>query len=423
MLDAERSREAVLAARSLVAPGGGIRMVEVARLPGAIDLIACATQAAPRDRRAWSPTPGGSGVGLCWEEALLSTVGEAIERSSLLPDDAARRRIVDAPYSALDRSALDPCRFNLYGAGFYGTPEGPRLGFSHEEAIPWFPAYSLEDAREVWIPAECVFFSCEEVPNHHYFCTTSGLASHRSPEAALVSALYELVERDAFVSTWLRASSPPAVDPAAFRDDEIDELLDRCASAGVALHLRDLSGELDIPTYLAIAEAEPGEEPAIGVGAATRLCGASAARKALMEAVHTWNWAYLKIDARGSLEPPELETYPLEDFGDHVYLYAHARMKEKAEFLLRAERIAAPRFAAAPVSSQQELSEVATRVRNAGYQVFAVDQTPADMAARGYHVLRAVAPGLLPIQTGRRIQQLCSPRAPTLPNPSPHPFP
>ncbi len=417
--------DAVGAALALVATGGPFRLVEVGRLPGLVDLIGCATRAARRDSDGvWSTAPGGAGVGLCWEEALLSTVGEAIERLALHPDEEARRQIERASDRALQRPAIDPECFNFFLDAFYGGPEAPRETFSRDKEIPWFPARSLRDAGEVLVPAEYVFFSCEAVPNHHWFCTTSGLASHRSPEAALCNALYELVERDAFVTTWLRGEGLAATDPESCRDGEIDEVVARSARAGVSLHLRDMGGELGIPSYLAIAEAEAGGEPAIGVGAASRLDPVGAARKALLEAVHTWNWAYLKVDGRGLCAPvDDLVDFPLREFGDHVYLYAHSWMKDRVGFLLDDETRRAPRRGRAAASPERELWETVDRLEAAGFRVFAVDQTPVSMRARGYFVMRAVVPELLPIQTGWRIQQLRSSRAPTDRNPDPHPFP
>ena len=74
-------KAAVDAAASMVGWGGSIRMVEAARLAGSIDLITCATRPPRRaELAAGAEIPGGSGVGLCWEDALVSTVGESIDR-------------------------------------------------------------------------------------------------------------------------------------------------------------------------------------------------------------------------------------------------------------------------------------------------------------------------------------------------------
>ena len=415
------------AAESMVGWGGSIRMVEAARLAGSIDLITCATRP-PRGLElvGGADVPGGSGVGLRWEDALVSTVGESIERLAMAPDPAAQRGWVEAAFSALDRSAVDPERLNYFRPAAYGTPGFPLRRFSPDEVLPWCRGWSLSEGREALLPAEIVYFSYEGLANHHWHCTTSGVASHRSRELALVSALCELVERDAFVAAWLRGEALPSIAPAAFGDAEIDEIVARAARVGVCLHLRDLTGAIGLPSYLAIAETEHGGEPAFGLGAATRTRATTAARKALLESAHTWNWAYLKIDGRGRLDPREaLGDAPLEAFGDHVYLYAHSWMKPRAAFLFESAGDAPPRYRdpGRPLPPIEELAQVRHQIESAGFEIFVVDQTPEAAAERGYVVLRAVVPGLLPLQPGWRIQALSSPRLPAVVNPEPHPFP
>ncbi len=413
------------AARAAIARGGPLRMVEVARLPGAIDVISCATHAPLGDEEPRAAAPGGAGVGLTWEDALVSTVGEAFERLALHPDRAAREALRTAAYTELGDAAVDPRRFNHFDDALYGTEWGPPAPFGADVEMPWQRAVALRrNPTEVWLPAECVFFSSASVPAHHGFCTTSGVACHREPAAALAGALYELLERDAFVGAWLRGLALPSVDPAAFGDATLETLRGRCAAAGVRLGLRDITGAFGVPTYLAIAAAEEGGAPAVGVGAACRLDGVAGARKAAIEAVHTWNWAHLKIDARGLL-PSEaaLRAYPLVDFGDHVYLYAHPAMKRRLGFLLDERRSAAPRLDAPLPSAAEECRVLADRLEAAGIAVYVVDQTPGDAGARGYIVLRALAPELLPLHAGPRLHRLCGSRVPPSPNPDPHPFP
>lgn len=401
-------------------------MVEAPRLPGSIDLITCATRP-PRGDPWRAAVPGGSGVGLEWDDALVATVGEAIERMAMVPDARALERTREGSYIGIGELALDPRRLNVFHDEAYGRPGFPRRPFSPEEVMRWCPARAVGEEVRTWVPAEYAYFSTDALPSHHWFPTTSGVASHRNRNAALLGALCELVERDAFVGAWLRGAPLPGVDPAGFRDTEIDEICRRAARAGVQLRLRDLRGALDVPIYLAIAETRGGGAPAFGLGAAAHPNGIQAAKKALLECVHTWNWAYLKIDRGGLLRRRDtLDAIPLGEFGDHVYLYAHPWAKVHAAFLFETAGWVEPRGDAPSLThddSETALGAIFECLRRDGHDVFEIDQTPDAMAEWGYFVVRALVPGFAPLQPGWRIQSLSSPRLPATPNPSPHPFP
>ncbi len=271
------------------------------------------------------------------------------------------------------------------------------------------------------MPAEYAYFSSSALRSHHWFATTSGVASHRSHDAALQSALCELIERDAFVAAWLRGLPLPVLDPLRFDDGGVEALLSRAARTGVSLELRALPTNFGIPAALGLATTRAGTAPSLGLGAAAHPSPADAARKALLESVHTWNWAYRKIDHQGLLraETDPLR-HPLADFGDHVYLYAHPWMRPRAAFLLDCG--GPPPAEWVEVDSAGLSSPLASLLRD-GHDVIEIDQTPALFEARGYHVVRALVPTMLPLQPGRRIQSLASARLPELRNPDPHPFP
>jgi len=431
-----RPRSALELGAALVGSGGVTKLVEAGRLPGAIDMITLATLPPPgQGRGGWARKPAGSGVGLSWEDAFVAAVGEAVERLSLVPDARALRRIVRASYLDIRRDgdsqdgrvALDPRRIPLYREAQYRRPGFPFRPFSDDEAIPWYPAFSLNRHREVLVPAECVFFGCHDLPSQHLACTSSGVASGLSREDALLAAVLELVERDAFMLAWFRGQPVPAVEPAAFGDPVLDTVHRRCERTGVTLRLRELTSDIEVPTYLAIAQSSEGALPALGVGAAARLSPVAAARKAALEATHTWNWAQLKLDLRGTLEPPEdFAQYPFDDFGDHVYLYAHPWMEHHAAFLLQQGPIGATRIAAASErqwDTREALVEVTRRLGAAGFEVLAVDQCAAELEAFGYSVMRALVPGLIPLHLGVGCEYLAPRRVPDPPNLAPHPFP
>ena len=143
-----------------------------------------------------------SGKGLTAVDALIGAAGEAIERYS-----AARYRREDlrlASWNGLGEEGLDPRQLCLYDEDQYREPGFPFAPFDPDRPIHWLRGSWLGSGEPVWVPALTSFFNFMADPGEH-FCQVSsnGLAAGGDLEDAALRALFELVERDAFMLTWL----------------------------------------------------------------------------------------------------------------------------------------------------------------------------------------------------------------------------
>lgn len=422
--------DAVRAGRRLTGRGGPIKAVGEVALPSdAIDLISYFAVSWPGvdvngpvngPRRALFH---GSGVGLDWDTAFVAAVGEVVERLSLtaqLHIDDPRSRIV-APWTRLGPEAIDPRRFQSYSDAQYDTPGFAYPRFSPDEDLRWVPGRSLTTGQPVLVPAEVVYLYHEQVRPHGY-TTSSGTASHFDPDAAITSALAELVERDAMMLTWFTRRRVPRVDAATFGDPQIDEMLGRIARARgqrLQLHLLDITTDLAIPAYCAILENDG--IPAFSLGAAASLSPRIAAWKAILECVHTWNWALSICKRRG----PHVPGQPLvvDQFDDHVYRASQPWVRPELAFLLEGPIRPAP-LATPELPAAATVREMVRRLAARGCDAFVVDVTLPELRCRGYCAVRVLVPGLVQLYCGDGRWMLGSPRLPTTGlNLDPHPFP
>ncbi|MEO8078011.1 MAG: TOMM precursor leader peptide-binding protein, partial [Acidobacteriota bacterium] len=103
--------------------------------------------------------PLGWGKGLTPADAVLSAVGEAIERyAPSVPDP---ERIVMARPGDLDGPRLDPGQFALYSPEQYARARFPFAPYDRTLTHPWVQGWWLGTGEPVWVPAVFVYLSIE----------------------------------------------------------------------------------------------------------------------------------------------------------------------------------------------------------------------------------------------------------------------
>ncbi|MBA2346666.1 MAG: YcaO-like family protein, partial [Solirubrobacterales bacterium] len=195
--------EAIGAARPhrlgpIVRLGPFIRLLDHAAEP-----VLCVAELAHPDLGTAVPPPVSrlaQGVGAP-EHAQLVALAEGAERTALLTPGTVET--VRARRTEL-RGAIAPSTL-FAGASATGpdADDGARL---------WIRA-TAHDGADRWVPAETVLLTSTDP--HRLPWTSSGAAAHRDAAQARSRAFCELVERDAFVWTWMQRVSRERVRPAS----------------------------------------------------------------------------------------------------------------------------------------------------------------------------------------------------------------
>ncbi|GGP06588.1 YcaO-like family protein [Nonomuraea glycinis] len=181
------------------------------------------------------------------------------------------------------------------------------------------------------------FFDYTAVQRYSF---NNGWASGVDAHEAVVHALNEVVERDAFslllIDQFLgrRSRRLRVVDPATLPDDLA--LLGEHAGeiAGTPIHLIDMTTELDVPAFLAFCPPQPGS-PARVRGCGASLSRAHAMRRALTELVQL-----LILDQYSSEEQKAEERDCLPDLTRGFPVLRACRFADFTPLLADAERVA-----------------------------------------------------------------------------------
>lgn len=224
--------------------------------------------------------PVGESVSICTGkgatelEARVGGLAEALERYCAEP--RGRLEVITNSYEALAAEALAPERLAL------------PLEADSRAPLDWVRGRTLQ-GQPLWIPANAVFFpySPSQGAVALFASHTTGVAAGATVEEALVFALLECIERDAYsravaLATVGRGHEIATLDCEEARRTAPGEV-DSLTQAGMSYLIRDLTCDTGVPTYL--CTISDGFQTHSGCTA--RPDGARALREAIREATQS----------------------------------------------------------------------------------------------------------------------------------------
>ncbi|MGW4444186.1 TOMM precursor leader peptide-binding protein [Streptomyces sp. NPDC004682] len=360
----------------------------------------------------------------------------------------AKRTVITATLEELGDAAVDPRVTGLYADSFYDLGTGaPR--FAPDRPIAWVWGWSLRDERAVLVPEVVAYYHAPGGIRRRFVQESSnGCASGGSLAEAVHHGLMETIERDAFLLAWFGRVRLPEIDPASSTRSATRAMVDRLAMYGYRARFFDTRITFPVPVVTAVAERVDGGPGLLCFGAGASLDPEDALAGGLCEIATD----SVNLRRRTAREEPRLRRMAA-DFDevrvlhDHPLLYGLPEMGRYTDFLLRGrddeERVplasladGAPRPAA---DLREDVKACVAAVTERGFDVVVVDQTAPEQRALGFHTVKVLVPGLIPIDFGwSRQRAALMPRTRTALreaglraddltpddlNPAPHPFP
>ena len=385
----------------------------------------------------FSPISGGAASNRAG--AAAKAIGEVIERycSSLYS-------LQDLPLTSYD-SASFPCvhpkEFALFSQGQHAQDNFPYVAFTSSTPIHWCPLTDWYSQKSVFAPAAMVFvpYIFDKPNGEQPFCQpiSTGLACHIDPDQARLSAICEVIERDAFTITWQAQLKMPRIVPKTLSEENQD-LVRRFEHTGAHVSLFHLKMDHGVPViFSALQHASP-DMPALVFAAAASLDPEQAVKKSLEELAHTRRLAHILK----SHYPPKTLVSDYRNVrtqNDHVHFYCDPRNAFLAKTLFQSSTWTdfddIPNLATG--IPKRDVAILVQDLHRLNYSVLLRDLTTPDVKDLGFFVMRAVIPGFHPLIIGHAHRPLGGKRLWTLPqrlghrgirrergdNPAPHPFP
>ena len=345
--------------------------------------------------------PAGWGKGLTISGAVLSAIGEAIERYSASIIDP--EKIVWKRSDELEGDVLELRDLGLYSDAQYDRVDFPYVRFDSSIPHPWVLGSWLNNGKPVWLPALFVFLSIE-LHQEQFITqgTSNGLAASTEKDDAALRAILELVERDAFMATWL--TSRPAQHIQL--DDTLDPLLrtvfEGIEALGATVEVYTLPASVIGTTVLCLALGDGDQYPGITFGLGCDLDPRAALRQAALELGQTG--PYLRRMMRTGNLTAAADPTGVREMLDHAAYYFP---KERATAFdrLRSENTTV-NLRDLESAARRSFQDCAAALDEAGVRVALVDVTSADVATGPFSVVRAVSPDLQPIWYGYGLERI-----------------
>jgi ribosomal protein S12 methylthiotransferase accessory factor len=362
----------------------------------------------------------GSGKGLTRTAAMIGAVGEALERYS-----ASRYRAVDLvrkPMAELDGEAFNPADLCLYTPAQYQTQDFPFHPYAADQPIHWVRGSWVDSGAPVWLPALPTYLNFQPAESERYCqVTTSGLAAGSSYEDALVRAICELAERDAFMLTWLARCPARRIHLDGGFSAELVEVLRQLEVLGAKVRLYLLDAGLPVSTVMAVGFGDgvqwPGATVALGAHWDPRI----AVRKAVLEQGHVG--PYIRRLMLSGAHPVPANPELVRTLIDHALYYTSPARQLEFEFL--EDGLAPVHWSDLVAPPAQAASELAERFLASGVRLAAANLTSPDVSEGPFRVVRVLGTHAQQIHFGFQFARLDSPRLRTLtdsPNLAPHPL-
>lgn len=357
-----------------------------------------------------------SGKGMSIEQAHISCLGEAVERYS-----SARWSSAEILYSTIDElpdRALHPSELVLY------LPEDykhlPYAPFKKASQLGWVKARSLTKDDELWVPAISVFMEYQITSQAEFlFPTTSnGLAAGKTLLDAVLGAIYEVIERDAFMISWLHQLPGKVYDATQHPDPEVRMLVESYARRGVKIALISLPTDHPVSVFAGLALQESWElrGPAVTVGLGAHLDPQEAARQAAIEVAQVRPALRRRARVNDNSRMEQLAADPMKvtSLEDHALIYAHKQHKNSFDFLF-GKPAAWPQRREEAHDSTQASKNLINHFREKHQEICYVNLTSPDMEEHELYTARAIIPGFQPIWFGRSERRLANQRISSLP--------
>jgi bacteriocin biosynthesis cyclodehydratase domain-containing protein len=323
---------------------------------------------------------GGSfGKGSTAEQGEASALMESIERySGIFQGDEIRmmRRFTDFPPG----DAILPNEVLLFSdAQFASDPSNPAapIRLDRSAAIEWSPIWSLRDKRFRYLPTSLLYFFYRGGPTVHH-ADSNGCAAGNTLEEAIVQGFLELVERDAYAIWWYNRLQRPEVDLSQFNDTYIRDLQMQFTEMGRRLWVLDVTSDLGVPTFLAIAHWIDDEKENIEFGSGAHFDPRIAALRTLTELNQ-----FLAIGLMGGAKSDKSTLDGTTPFRlqDHLFLTPSDGSAVSSEL--------GSRFG--DLRTHQQVSACVELAEQAALDFLVLDQTRPDIEVP---VVRVVVPGL-----------------------------
>ena len=350
-----------------------------------------------------------NGSSFATEEAISKAVGELLERYPLGVYEKHKlilgsTKEVESRYASI--KVLGPSQI----AGFSDEQKkrNSRMRFDDNSVFHWERVKNLITGKTALIPAQLVYWRYKQDEPFIRESNTNGCGGGFSKNEAILSAIYEIVQRDAFLLYWYNHLPPPQIEKSTIPDETLQEHLAASQRYGFDIYFLNTTSDIGVFSCAAVIVDRNNHDfaPKISVGGGCSSNFLSALKRSYIEAWSCYQW----IRSRGVTVKFDENSYTPFDYSSGIdqtrrlSIWANHNMFEHFRFFLEGEKEsfseAINQFGTPPgLSTDQELNHVKNRFSalGKGYEIYLYEARQAFLSKLGYHSVHVIIPEMIPL--------------------------
>jgi ribosomal protein S12 methylthiotransferase accessory factor len=322
--------------------------------------------------------------------ALIRSVAEALERYATVVVN--EHEVIVASQRELGERAIELASLPVCSPRELASPKCNVRPPDPDAPIRWVPGYSLLNRCERYVPLALTHIYINEWPAERFSVPiTTGVAAGPDLASALVSAICEVIERDALSLTWLGQLPLARIVFDRPIDEPHAEKFRRLGRSSVQHLFFDATTDLGIPTVYALQLLDGSPRLAQFVGASTDFDALAACAKTIREAAC----------GRTAGHQDELPADPADfrALTDGATFMGYPEQRRHFAFLLDspARRSLSELAIESPSTPEAKLRFLVERLRALNMEAIAIELTTDELRERGLRVVRVVIPALMPL--------------------------
>lgn len=295
--------------------------------------------------------------------------------------------------------------------------------------LRWSRGYDVASRTPLLIPSQLVSsrYAANKPPEEPLlrFSNSNGLASHITEEGALLSGMYETIERDAFMITFHNQISPPRLPHHLCADEKTQKALKSLQVASFIVDFMLLPTDMPAHVVACVIRDATRTGPAFAIGAKAHHSLQVAVSGALTEAFGVWT---LARHHQLYKKPPGATAHM--NALERIAFWAAAENSERLAWLYTGPTLSSVPTARHPRSS----SKIAHAAQKSGVHFGALTLSTPILEKEKFHAVMVVSSELQPLNLdsspcylgGKRLRSVPEKfgySVRTEPPPYPHPFP
>lgn len=337
---------------------------------------------------------------------------------------------ISKSYKNLDTlKVIHPYDIVKYKSLQYENKNFPLKRFNVEDVHTWIAAKKLSTNEEVLMLSDHVLFGCLQKKSVYTMSTSSGCAAHVEKNKAITHAIYELIERDAFMIFWLNKLDRDTIKNESL-PSEIKQRIKAIEKLGYTITIKDIT--LDLASVILIAVRDKkGVYVTSGLASSndvinmfdSALCEVEVSLLHILNSDITVNAEIIMEDIISSVE--------------HEQFHQQPQYAVETDFIFNINnKISFEEFC----MKYENKKPIAVHLREMNFNIYVIDATEWKinvLLPEHRYIVRVIIPGLVPISFGYGREPLGMERIYTVPitlgfrqnpvlyeniNRTPHPF-